>query len=123
MLLAQVPHYYKQRRNQLMSSLSGAVFIIPSHPNYIRNSDVHYPYRQESNFFYLTGFEEPESFLVLAPSNSQPGDYRMILFVQPRDPEKEMWEGERYGIEGARKFLGRMKPTPFMSSRRSFRRF
>jgi Xaa-Pro aminopeptidase len=101
MLLSQAPKYFKERREKLMKAHPGAVFILPSHSDFIRNSDVHHAFRQDSNFYYLSGFEEPESCLVLAPSKS--GGYRTVLFVLPRDPEKEMWEGERYGIEGAQK--------------------
>ncbi len=106
MLLTHIPSYYKMRRDSLMQSYPGAVFLFPSNPDYIRNSDVHYPFRQDSNFFYLTGFEEAESFLILAPKKLGWSDYRTILFVSPRDSEKEMWEGERYGIEGAQKIFG-----------------
>ncbi len=110
MLLTQLPSYFKVRRNQLMKTYPGATFVIPAHPDYIRNSDVHHPYRQDSSFHYLSGFDEAESCLVLAPSKS--GGYRTILFVLPRDPEKEMWEGERYGVEGAQKVFGADEAYP-----------
>jgi Xaa-Pro aminopeptidase len=106
MLLKQVPGYFKARRDALVKTNPSAVFIFPSSEEVLRNPDVHYPYRQESNFYYLTGFEEPDSFLVMAPSKSKPGSHRTILFVRHRDPEKEMWEGERYGIEGAQAVFG-----------------
>src|SRR4051794_36566819 len=112
MLLSQIPTYYKARRDQLMKAHPGGVFVLPSHPDYIRNSDVHHPFRQDSNFYYLSGFEEPESCLVLAPAASLPGGYRTLLFVQPRDPEKEMWDGERYGLEGAMKVFGANEAYP-----------
>jgi len=89
-----------------MKSHSGAVFIFPSNQELIRNSDVTFPFRQESNFYYLSGFDEPESVLVLAPNHSSPGAYRTILFVRRRDLTKEMWEGERYGVDGARQVFG-----------------
>lgn len=106
MLLTKIPNYFKERRDQLMKSHPGSVFLFPAAPLVVRNNDVHFPFRQETNFFYLTGLEEPESYLILAPSKSKPSSYRMILFIQPRDPEKEMWEGERYGLEGARDVFG-----------------
>ena len=106
MLLSQVPGYFKARRDSLMKSHPDATFIFPSAEEILRNPDVHFQFRQESNFYYLTGFEEPESFLVLAPGGSKPGSYRTILFVRKRDLEKEMWEGERYGTEGASKVFG-----------------
>ncbi len=112
MLLTQLPGYFKSRRDSLMRSHPGAAFVFPSHPDCIRNSDVHFPFRQESNFFYLTGLEEPDSCLVLAPTSSKPGLYKMFLFVLPRNPEKEMWEGERYGLEGAQKIFGADESYP-----------
>lgn len=112
MLMTQLPGYFRNRRNALMQSNPGATFIFPSNPDSIRNSDVHYPFRQDSNFFYLTGLDEPDSYLILTPSLSKPGAYKMILFVLPKDPEKEMWEGERYGIEGAQKIFGADEAFP-----------
>ena len=95
-----------------MKAHPGAAFVFPASPLLTRNSDVHFPFRQESNFFYLSGFEEPESCLVLIPSKSKPGDSKMILFVQPRNPLKEMWEGERYGVEGAQAIFGADQAYP-----------
>ncbi len=107
MLLTQVPSYYQTRREKLMQSHPGAVFLIPSAPELIRNSDVHHPFRQDSHFYYLSGFDEPGSFLVLSTAQSSPSRIsKMTLFVQPRDPEREMWEGERYGIDGALRVFG-----------------
>ena len=86
--------------------ISGSsAFIIPAAIEYLRNNDVHHAFRQDSNFYYLSGFDEPESFLVLVPAATT-GNYRTVLFVRKRDPEKEMWEGERYGTEGAMKVFG-----------------
>jgi Xaa-Pro aminopeptidase len=106
MLLSQIPKYYKTRREKLMKAHPGAVFVMPSHPDLIRNSDVHHPFRQDSSMYYLCGFDEAESCLVMAPQLSKPGSHRTILFVAPRDPEREMWEGERYGLEGAMQIFG-----------------
>src|ERR1044072_1354675 len=100
MLRTQVPSYFKMRRDTLMRANPSAAFLFPSTEEVLRNPDVHYPFRQESNFYYLTGFEEPEAFMVLSPSKGA-GSHRMTLFVRKRDPEREMWEGERYGTEGA----------------------
>jgi Xaa-Pro aminopeptidase len=99
MLLSQASPYFKARRDSLMQANPGAAFLFPSSQELVRNPDVTFPFRQESNFFYLTGFEEAESFLVLAHGKT-------VLFVRHRDPEKEMWEGERYGVEGARQVFG-----------------
>ncbi|MFN7685177.1 MAG: aminopeptidase P N-terminal domain-containing protein [Oligoflexia bacterium] len=100
MLLSHVPSYFKQRRETLLKKAPGSVFLFPASEEVLRNPDVHFPFRQESNFQYLCGFDEPESFLVITPTGS------MVLFVRARDVEKEMWEGERYGTEGARKIFG-----------------
>ncbi|MBI2712199.1 MAG: aminopeptidase P N-terminal domain-containing protein [Bdellovibrio sp.] len=106
MLRTKIPDYFKTRRQKLMDAHPGAVFFFPSHPYLIRNSDVHFPHRQDSSLYYLSGFDEPESFLVLTPDFSAARRFKTILFVQPRDPEKEMWEGERYGLDGALKTFG-----------------
>jgi Xaa-Pro aminopeptidase len=106
MLLSHVPGHFKARRKALAAANPGAVFLFPSNEEILRNPDVSYPFRQESNFFYLSGFEEPESFLVLG------ADGKTTLFVRRRDPEKEMWEGERYGIDGALRVFGADEAYP-----------
>lgn len=111
MLLTKIPSFFAARREKLTKSNPGAVFILPSNAEILRNPDVTYPFRQESNFYYLSGFDEPESFLVLAPSKGT-GTYKMVLFVRRRDPLKEMWEGERYGVEGATKVFGANEAYP-----------
>ncbi len=105
MLPRNIPGWFKKRRDALMKAHPSAAFIFPSAEEVLRNPDVHYPFRQETNFFYLSAFEEPESVLVLAPSKGG-GAYKTVLFVRKRDPEKEMWEGERYGVEGATSVFG-----------------
>lgn len=102
MLLRDIPRYHQERRDRLMAKHPGAMFIFPSAQELLRNPDVTFPFRQESNFFYLTGFEEPEAILVLAPADKGSKDYRTILFVRERNPERELWDGERYGVEGAK---------------------
>jgi Xaa-Pro aminopeptidase len=111
MLLSQVPGFFAARREKLMKAHPGAVFIFPSNEAALRNPDVYYSFRQESNFYYLAGFAEPDSFLVLSPSKGK-GGHRMTLFVRHRDPIKEMWEGERYGTEGALKVFGATDAYP-----------
>lgn len=97
---------FQKRRESLVSAQPGTVFIFPANLEMLRNPDVYYPHRQESNFYYLSGFEEPESWLVIAPKASGLGNHKMILFVRPRDPEKELWDGPRYGVEGALSVFG-----------------
>src|SRR3989440_3743886 len=76
---------------------SNSVAIIPAAREAVRSHDTNYRYRQNSDFFYLTGFEEPDAIAVIAPS----GEKKFTLFVRPRDPEREIWDGYRAGVEGA----------------------
>lgn len=87
---------FRERRQKLAQQISGSALIIAAHPEHIRNHDVHFPYRQDSNLFYLTGFEEPESFLLFRPGLTP----ETVMFVRRRDPERETWDGFRYGPEG-----------------------
>lgn len=90
---------FKRRRKQLMRMMgSDSIAIVPAAPELLRNRDVHYPYRPDSDFFYLTGFAEPEAVAVLIPGR-KPAEY--ILFCRPRDPGREQWDGRRAGLEGA----------------------
>jgi Xaa-Pro aminopeptidase len=89
---------FAERRRKLADTLKGATLILVSHPEMIRNNDVHYPYRQDSNFFYFTGFEEPNSVFVFRPGQTP----ETVMFVQPKDVSKETWTGFRYGPEGAK---------------------
>ncbi len=74
-----------------------SVAIIPAAREAVRSHDTNYRYRQNSDFFYLTGFEEPDAIAVIAPSSEK----KFTLFVRPRDPEREIWDGYRAGVEGA----------------------
>ena len=89
-----------------MKAYPGSVFVLPANNEFLRNPDVHYPFRQESNFYYLSGFDEPEAFLVLSPTSAKSGNYKTTLFCRKRDPEREIWDGERYGTEGALAVFG-----------------
>ena len=91
---------YKRRRGQLMRMMGpGSIAILPSAPMARRNRDAYYRYRPDSDFYYLTGFPEPNAVVVLIPGRKQ-AEY--VLFCQERDPEKEAWDGPRYGQDGAR---------------------
>jgi Xaa-Pro aminopeptidase len=93
------PQEFKRRRTALMRMMGkGSIAIIPSTHEKIRNRDVVYPFRQDSDFWYLTGFNEPDAVAVLIPGRKA-GDY--ILFCRERDPERETWDGHRAGTEGA----------------------
>src|SRR3954470_21700238 len=78
-----------------------SVAVFPSTPVAVRNHDVEHPYRADSDLFWLTGFEEPETVAVLST-----GDKPFTLFVRPRDREKEIWNGRRSGVEGAKAAFG-----------------
>ena len=88
---------YKQRRLNLLSQLSSGVAIIPNSFEQKRSNDTHYNYRFDSYFYYLTGFDESESLLVLDAINK-----KSILFCKSKDPLRELWDGKRYGLELAK---------------------
>ena len=79
-----------------------SVAIIPSAREATRSNDTQYRFRQDSDFYYLTGFEEPDSIAVIRPSH----ETKYTLFVRPRDPEREIWDGRRAGVEGAKSEFG-----------------
>ncbi|MFO1394773.1 MAG: Xaa-Pro aminopeptidase [Steroidobacteraceae bacterium] len=95
---------FARRRRQLMRMMGrGAIAILPAATEKLRSGDSHYPYRQDSDFHYLTGFGEPEAVAVLVPGRAQ-AEY--ILFVRERDPVRETWDGRRAGPEGATRDYG-----------------
>jgi Xaa-Pro aminopeptidase len=95
---------FARRRAQLFRIMGrDAIAIVPAAPVQMRNNDVEYAYRQDSDFFYLTGFAEPEAVAVLMPGRV-PAEY--ILFVRDRDPARETWDGRRAGPEGATQNYG-----------------
>jgi Xaa-Pro aminopeptidase len=90
---------YAKRRLQLMRMAGeDSIVVLQAAPAKIRNNDVHYPYRQDSDFLYLTGFPEHEAVLVLIPA-AEGG--QCILFCRSRDREREMWDGRMIGLEAA----------------------
>ncbi|WP_338429651.1 aminopeptidase P N-terminal domain-containing protein [Synechococcus elongatus] len=93
---------FVQRREQLLSKLGSGVAVFRSAPHAVMHNDVEYRYRQDSDFYYLTGLDEPESVAVLAPNH----EHKFVLFVRPRDPAQETWVGYRLGVEGAKEKLG-----------------
>jgi len=95
---------FARRRRQLMRLMGkDAIAILPAAPPRTRNADNEYNYRQDSDFYYLTGFGEPEAVAVLLPERS-PAEY--VLFVRERNPEREIWDGKRAGPAGARSEYG-----------------
>jgi len=93
---------YQRRRARLAAAMREGVAIVPTAPERTRNRDAHYPYRFDSYFYYLTGFREPGAVLVIV-AGTQP---RSILFCREKDPEREIWDGFRYGPEAARAAFG-----------------
>ena len=90
---------HASRRARLMEAVGpDGVAIIPSAREVIRNRDVHYKFRQDSDFWYLTGFNEPDSVAVLAPGRKEGA---FLLFVRERNAEREIWDGRRAGPGGA----------------------
>jgi Xaa-Pro aminopeptidase len=89
---------FKQRRARFMAEIGAAAAILPSAPVALRSNDVEYVYRQDNDFYYLTGFAEPESVALFAPGHK---DGEFVMFVRPRDRERETWTGRRAGVEGA----------------------
>ena len=90
---------FARRRRAIMEEMGeGSIAILPAAPVRERNRDVEYPYRQDSDFYYVTGYEEPEAVAVLLPKRKR-GEF--VLFCRERDPEMELWNGKRSGLEGA----------------------
>jgi Xaa-Pro aminopeptidase len=93
------PIDFKKRRKQIMQQIGrGNIGLIPSASAQTRNRDVDYPFRQDSDFYYLTGFNEPNALAVFIPEREQ-GEY--ILFCRAFDAKKKLWEGAHAGLEGA----------------------
>jgi Xaa-Pro aminopeptidase len=103
---------YAARRARLAAQmLPGAVAVLPTAPEAPRNGDSDYPYRHDSYFYYLSGFTEPESVLVLiAARGERPA--RSILFCREKNLEREIWDGYRYGPEAARTAFGMDEAWP-----------
>ena len=103
------PTEYRQRREELTAKIGSATAIFRSAPAAVMHNDVEYAYRQDSDFFYLTGFNEAEAVAVLAPHHEE---HKFVLFVQPKDLEKETWHGYRAGVEGAKELYGADEAFP-----------
>ncbi len=92
----------RQRLIAQMQAAGGGVAILPTAPEVMRNRDADYPFRFDSDFYYLSGFIEPEAWLVLVAGDSP----RSILFCRNKDIEREIWDGYRWGPEAARERFG-----------------
>lgn len=93
-----MPDRFRMNRDMLSSVIGETgIAVIPAAVEVVRNGSVFHPFRQDSDFFYFTGFSEPDAVAVLVPGHPN-GDFH--LFVNPRDREKEIWTGYRQGVEG-----------------------
>jgi Xaa-Pro aminopeptidase len=94
---------YSERRLRALAAFEGGVAVLPSARTLFRSGDSTYPFRQNSDFYYLTGFDEPDAVLVLAPAHAE---HRCVLFLRERDRTAEIWNGKRLGVERACDALG-----------------
>lgn len=98
----------RDRRAHLIAEMrthsGGGVAAVPTAPQAIRNADTHYPYRPDSHCYYLSGFPEPDAVVVLIAGPGA-GDSRQVLFCRDKDPEREIWDGFRYGPDAAREIF------------------
>lgn len=98
-----------RRRQRLLEDIGEGITLLFAAPERPRNRDILYPYRFDSDFWYLTGFPEPEAVLVLIGGNAP----RALLFCRDKDEEREVWEGFRYGPAAAREIFGFDETRPF----------
>jgi len=97
---------YAKRRARLLEKMRRGIAIVPTAPEVARNADTRYAYRHESNFYYLSGFAEPEAALVLVASQDKSSEPKAILFCREKNPEREVWDGFRTGPDAAREQYG-----------------
>lgn len=97
------PSLHAERREHLAALVGDGIALLPAGVETPRNNDVEHPFRQDSAFHYLTGFDEPDAVMLLDP---QAADEQYVLFVRPRDREKEIWTGLRAGTDGAKERYG-----------------
>jgi Xaa-Pro aminopeptidase len=93
---------YRERREKLAQQMAAGVAVIPTASEQLRNRDSHYPFRHDSYFYYLSAFPEPEAVLVLVVAETT----QSILFCREKNLEREIWDGYRYGPDGAREVFG-----------------
>ncbi|MDT0593533.1 Xaa-Pro aminopeptidase [Glaciecola petra] len=98
---------YQARRESLLAQMqANSLAIIPAAQEVTRSRDTDYIFRQNSDFYYLTGFVEPDAFLLLSNAGNFPDSVSSIIFVRPSDPEAEIWHGRRIGVSNAPSTLG-----------------
>ncbi|EQC49798.1 aminopeptidase P N-terminal domain-containing protein [Bacteriovorax sp. DB6_IX] len=94
---------FANRRERLFEKMDNGIAVIASNTFMTRSNDTEFPFRQNSNFRYLTGINEPDSVLVLSKKDSQTKTY---IFIRPNNELEEMWMGKRLGLEKAKDLLG-----------------
>lgn len=94
---------YQRRRQALMAQIPHGTAIFTSAPHAVMHNDVEHVFRQDSDFYYLTGFNEPDAVAVLAPHH---GEHQFVLFLRPKDRDREIWSGRRVGVETAKEQFG-----------------
>ncbi|MFH2135993.1 MAG: Xaa-Pro aminopeptidase [Pseudomonadota bacterium] len=99
--MSDLAHFH-QRRLSLFEKMGQGIAVIPTAPEVARNADTHYDYRHDSHFYYLSGFAEPEAVLVLIAGEAM----QSILFCREKNPEREIWDGFRYGPDAAAQHFG-----------------
>jgi len=97
-----------QRRREFARTLGDGIAVIPAATEAVRNDDVDHEFRQDSDFFFLTGFHEPDAVAIIDPT----GEEEYVLFVRPRDREMEIWDGYRAGVDGAKEQFGADEAFP-----------
>jgi Xaa-Pro aminopeptidase len=102
-LLGFAPELFEARRARVLDALGSDAMVLPAAPRLYRAGDSELPYRPDSELFYLSGFTEPDAVLVLRGFASEA---RVVLFIPPRDPAQEQWDGVRLGPDRARELLG-----------------
>lgn len=100
---------FERRRQAFLTRMKEGVALFRSAPVYRRNGDVDHPFRQDSDFFYLTGFEEPGAYAVFEKARDR---RRFVLFVEPEDPERDVWTGRKVGVDGAVRVYGADEAFP-----------
>ena len=93
-----LPSMFAERRRRYFEHLGDAAALLPTAPECVRSNDTSFTFRPDNDFFYLTGFPEPEAVAVLLPPGAA---HRYVLFVRAKNPERETWDGRRAGVEGA----------------------
>ena len=95
---------FRKRRQRVLNRLGDGLLVLPTAPERLRNGDVYHVFRPGSDFHYLTGFDEPDAVLAAYRVNAR--EHETILFLRPRDREREVWDGARLGPRGAVRKLG-----------------